>query len=117
MSEELFDVQPEKVTLMLKGKEREIRFSFSSWAKIEKEFGSLKNVDKLFDDLDEMPYNTIMKLLWFGIADKEGLDEETYLDEYDVKSVPMIQKKFFKAFFGSLPMDKGGDSKQAVEAK
>ena len=108
MSNDLFDVKQDKVTLKLKGKEREIKFSFSAWAKIEQKFGSLKNVDKLFDDLDTMPYSTIQSLLWFGIVDKSGLEEETYLDEYTVKDIPYIQERFFKAFFGSLPIEVGG---------
>jgi hypothetical protein len=114
MSEELFDIQPEKVTLKIKGKEREIRFAFSSWAKLEQAYNGLSNLDKILKDLDEIPYTTILKVLWFGIVDKEGLDAETYLDEYTIKDVPYITEVFNKAIFGSLP--KADNSKKEVEA-
>ena len=114
MSEELFDIQPEKVTLKIKGKEREVRFAFSSWAKLEQEYNGLSNLDKILKDLDEIPYTTILKVLWFGIVDTEGLDSETYLDEYTIKDVPYITEVFNKAIFGSLP--KADNSKKEVEA-
>ena len=114
MNEELFDIQPEKVTLKIKGKEREIKFGFSAWAKLEKEYNGLDNLDKLMKDLDTIPYTTVLKVLWFGIVDKSGLDEETYLDEYTIKDVPYITGIFNKAVFGSLP--KADNSKKEVEA-
>ena len=112
--EELEKIKPEKVTIKIQGREREIKFTFSTWARIEKEYGGLDNLDKLFSNLDTMPYTTILNVLWLGLQDKEGLDEETFLDEYSVSDVPMITEKFNKAFSSSLPKNK--DSKTKVEA-
>ena len=50
MNEELDKVKGEKVTIRLYGKEREIKFGFSAWAKIEKEYGGINNIEKMQKD-------------------------------------------------------------------
>ena len=41
MGKELEKVKDEKVTLFIKGREREIKYGFSAWAVIEDELGGL----------------------------------------------------------------------------
>ena len=45
------DVVDEKVTLKIHGKEREIRFTFSAWAKLEEEYGGVKNFVKMQEQI------------------------------------------------------------------
>lgn len=104
-TKELDKVQNEKITLMIHGKEREIKFGFSAWAKLEKEFGGLKNLDKLQTKIENEPFSTIPHLLYLGLQDKEGIDEENVLDEYGMGDIQMITEKFSKALYGSLPQD------------
>lgn len=112
---ELENVKPEKVTLKIKGKEREIFFGFSAWAKLEKEFGGLQNLDKLQQKIEEEPFNTIPHLLYIGLVNKEDVTEENVLDEYGLNDMPMITEKFTKALYGSMPKVEG-DEKKEVEA-
>lgn len=111
---ELEKVKPEKITLMIHGKEREIKFSFSAWGKLEREFGGLKNLDKLQKKIEQEPFNTIPHLLYIGLVDKEGVSEETILDDYGMEDLQNIVEIFQKALYGSLPQE---NSKRKVEAK
>lgn len=114
MGKELDNVRGEKVTLKIGGKEREIKFGFSAWAILEKEYGGLKNLDKLQEQVEEMPFNTLPHLLYIGLVDKEGVTEENVLDEYGLGDVDLISEAFFRAVSVSLPKD----TKKAVkEAK
>jgi hypothetical protein len=110
---ELSKVKSPKVTLLIHGKEREIRYGFSAWAKIEEEYGGLDNIDKLQEDVEKKPFQTIPHLLWIGLVDKEDVTEETVLDEYGLNDVQLITDVFQKALSGSLPED----VKTEVEAK
>ena len=111
---ELDKVKSEKVTLKIGGKEREIKFTFSAWAEIEKLYGGMKNIDKLEKDLEEKPFEMLPKILYIGLRDKEGVTEENILDEYELKDIDIIKEVFSKAFQGSLPQDEGKNGK--VEA-
>jgi hypothetical protein len=111
---ELDKVKSEKVTLLINGKERELKYSFSVWAVIEKEIGGLDNLDKLQERVEKFPFQTIPHLIYIGLTDKEGITEETVLDDYGLGDMEQIVKVFEKALYGSLPED----SKKAVkEAK
>jgi hypothetical protein len=111
---ELDKVKSEKVTLKIKGKEREIKYGFSAWAVIEKEIGGLDNLDKLQEQVEKFPFKTIPHLIYIGLVDKEGVTEENVLDDYGLGDVEMIVKVFEQALYGSLPED----TKKAVkEAK
>lgn len=123
---ELDKVKPEKVTLFIQGKEREIKFNFSAWAKLEKEFGGLKNLSKLQEQVENEPFTVIPHLLYIGLKDKSAymdesgktfpeVTEENILDEYGLQDVQMISETFNKALYGSLP--KEDESKKEVEAK
>jgi hypothetical protein len=125
MGTELEKVGAEKVTLFIHGKEREIKFSFSAWGKLEKEFGGIKNLTKLEKQIEEEPFNTMPHLLYLGLVDKSSytdekgnqypaVTEENVLDDYGLNDIQMITEVFNKALYGSLPQD----AKKAVtEAK
>lgn len=104
-----------KVTINLGGKEREIKFGFSAWGKIEKEYGGIKNIQKLQKDVEEKPFEVLPHLLYIGLVDKEGIDEETILDEYGLGDIQYISNKFAEALYGSLPVDE--EKKAGKEAK
>ena len=116
MGTELAKVKPEKVTLFIHGKEREIKFGFSAWAKLETEYGGLKNLEKMQKEVEEKPFNAIPHLLYIGLVDKEGVTEENILDDYGLNDIQMISEVFNRAIYGSLPQTEEG-SKRAVEAK
>ena len=123
---ELEKVKDEKITLMILGKEREIKFGFSAWAKIEEEYGGLKNLDKLQKKIEETPFSVIPHLLYIGLIDKTAfvskngteypeVTEENILDDYGLNDMEMITDVFTKALYGTLP--KGEKTKKAkVEA-
>ena len=111
---ELEKVKEEKVTLKIKGKEREIRYGFSAWAVIEEELGGLDNLDKLQEQVEKFPFKTIPHLIYIGLVDKECVEESTVLDEYGLGDIEMITKIFEKALYGSLPES---EKKAVKEAK
>lgn len=123
-TKELDKIQPEKVTLKIHGKEREIKFTFSAWAKLEKEYGGIKNITKMDKQIEETPFEVIPHLLYIGLVDKspfkdeEGkeheITEENILDEYGLNDVQKITEVFSKALYGSMPEDDGKNKK--VEA-
>ena len=116
---ELEKVKGEKITIMLYGKEREIRFPFSAWAKIEKEYGGINNIDKMQEEMTERPFEMLPHLLYIGLVDKEGLEEETLLDEYGIADIREVTSKVTQALWGSLPEEEKQDEekKGTVEAK
>lgn len=112
----LDDVKPEKVTLKIHGKDREIKFGFSAWAKIEKEYGGIKNMDKLQKKLEENPFEVLPHLLYIGLRDKEDVTEEDVLDDYGLNDIQMITEVFTKALYGSLPQTESDEKKVRMEA-
>lgn len=102
---ELDKVLPTKATLKIHGKEREFKFGFSAWAKIEKEYGGLKNITKLEKDIEDTPFEIIPHLMYLALVDKEGVTEENILDEYGLNDMHEVMQVFEKAFYGSLPVD------------
>ena len=125
---ELEKVQSEKITLKIYGKEREIKFGFSAWAKLEKEFGGLKHLDKLQEQIENEPFSVIPHLLFIGLVDKSPFErdgemiqitEENILDEYGLNDMQMISEVFQKALYGSLPQNEGkeDDEKKSVETE
>lgn len=112
-TKELDKVKSKKVTLKICGKEREIKFGFSAWAKLEKEFGGLKHLDKLQEQIENEPFTVIPHLMFIGLVDKEGVTEENILDDYGLGDIQYVVGKFQEALYGSLPQ---GESKKVVEA-
>ena len=111
---ELEKVKGEKVTLFIHGKEREIKFTFSSWAKLEKEYNGIKNLEKLEEQIEEKPFETLPHLLFIGLVDKEDVTEENILDDYGMADIEMIANVFNRAIYGSLPNE---EKKAETEAK
>lgn len=112
MGKELEKVKDEKVTLFIKGKGREIKYGFSAWAKIEEELGGLDKLDHLQEQVEKYPFKTIPHLIWIGLVDKEGVTEETVLDDYGLGDVQLITEIFQKALYGSLPQDEEKKAEQ-----
>lgn len=124
MGTELENVKPEKVTLKIYGKEREIKFGFSAWAKLEKEYGGLDNLERLEKEIEEHPFSIIPHLMFIGLLDKKAYTDEqgkTYpevtedniLEEYGLADIAMITNTFNRALLGSLPKQ----AKKEVEAE
>lgn len=128
-TKELDKVKPEKVMLKIQGKEREIRFGFTAWGKLEKEFGGLKHLDKFQEQIENEPFTVIPHLMFIGLVDKSSytdekgftypeVTEENILDEYGLGDIQMITEKIQKALYGSIPEDNSKKSKKKeVEAK
>lgn len=114
MGKELDKVSAEKVTIKIKGKEREIKFGFSAWGILEREYGGIKNILKLQNEVEEKPFETLPHLLYIGLVDKEGIDEATVLDEYGLGDIEYVSEIFAKALWGSLP---DVEKKAEMEAK
>lgn len=126
-TKELDKVKSEKVTLFIHGKEREIKFGFSAWAKLEKEYKGIQNLDKMQKQIEETPFETIPHLLFLGLRDKSAftdskgnkypeVTEENILEDYGMKDIQMITEVFSKALYGSLPQGDNVEKKPEAEA-
>lgn len=126
-TKELNKVKSEKVTLFIHGKDREIKFGFSAWGKLEKEYGGIKNLDKMEKDIEEKPFEKIPHLLFIGLmdtssfTDSEGnkypeVTENNILDDYGMNDIQMISEVFSKALYGSLPQSSETGKKPETEA-
>lgn len=113
MKKELDAIKGEKVTLFIQGKEREIKFNFSIWAQLEKEYDGVENVQKA---MEEKPFNTIPHLLYLSLIDKDGVTEDNILDDYGMGDIKLIMEKLSKAMYGSLPAGDGKGKKVRAEA-
>lgn len=100
---ELEKVRPTEATLEIGGRERKIKFGFSAWAKLEDEYGSLQNFGKIEEDIREKPFHVVPHLIWLGLSDREGVTEETVLDDYGMGDMDMIVEVLNRALYGSLP--------------
>ena len=123
MGKELEAVKAEKVTLRIHGEEREIKFNFSAWAEIEKEYGGFKNVRKLQKDLEETPFTTLPHILYIGLVNKKPVEkdgevyeitEKNILDDYGFNEMKYVSDVLGNALWGSLPDD---EKKAVKEAK
>lgn len=100
---ELEKVKTTEASLKLGGRERKIKYGFSAWAKLEEKYGGVKNLGQMEKDMQEKPFQTIPFLIWIGLQDKEGLTEETVLDDYSMQDVDKISEVLASALYGSLP--------------
>ena len=103
MAKELEKVDSKKVTIKIKGKERELKFGFKAWAILEREYGGIKNILKLQKEVEERPFETLPHLVYIGLVDKEGVEEESVLDDFGLNDIEYISNKFAEALYGSLP--------------
>ena len=122
MGKELEKVKNPKVTLFIQGKEREIKFGFSAWAKLEEEYDGIQNIEKMQKQIEERPFKYIPHLLFVGLVDKSAfkdedgteypaVTEENILEDYGLPDIEMISEVFNRALYGSLPQI--DDSKKA----
>lgn len=100
---ELEKVKSSDVTLKIGGRDRKIKFGFSAWAKIEEEYNGIGNIAQLEKDVEEKPFKYIPHLIYLGLQDKEGVTEETVLDDYSMGDIKDICEVLYKALYGSLP--------------
>ena len=114
MGKELEKVRGEKITLSVKGEERELKFGFRQWAKLEDEMGGLKNLEKLQKQIEEKPFNTLPHLFFIALVNKEGVTEEDILDDYGLADIEELAEKFNKLIYGTLPIV---EKKAVKEAK
>ena len=103
MAKELEKVNAEKVTIKIKGKERELKFGFKAWAILEREYDGIKNILNLQKAVEERPFETLPHLIYVGLVDKEGVDEDSVLDDYGLGDIDYISTKFAEALYSSLP--------------
>ena len=115
MAKELEKVDSKKVLIKIKGKERELKFGFKAWAILEREYGGIKNITKLQKEVEERPFETLPHLIYVGLVDKEGVEEENVLDEFGFNDIEYISNKFAEALYGSLP--EADEKKAGKEAK
>jgi hypothetical protein len=126
-TKELNKVKSEKVTLFIHGKEREIRFGFTAWAKLEEEYKGIQNLERMQKQIEERPFETIPHLLFLGLKDKsaftdsEGnkypeVTEENILEDYGMADIQKVTEVFTKALYGSIPQNENAEKKQVAEA-
>ena len=115
MAKELEKVDSKKVTIKIKGKERELKFGFKAWAILEREYGGIQNITKLQKEVEERPFETLPHLIYVGLVDKEGVEEDNVLDDYGLGDIDYISNKFAEALYGSLP--EAEEKKAGKEAK
>lgn len=77
LSEDFDKVKPSEFFLTIKGTKRRIRFGNLALAKLEEKYGSVKNFDKLEEELTEKPMSTIPWLLSICMKDREGIGDTT----------------------------------------
>ena len=116
MAKELEKVDAKKVTIKIKEKERELRFGFKAWAILEREYGGIKNIHHLQKAVEERPFETLPHLIYIGLVDKEGVDEDNVLDDFGLGDIDYISNKFAEALYGSLP-EVEDEKKAGKEAK
>ena len=113
MAKELEKVDSKKVTIKIKGKERELKFGFKAWAILEREYGGIKNIIHLQKAVEERPFETLPHLVYIELVDKEGVEEDSVLDEFGFGDIEYISNKFAEALYGSLPEDEKKAGKEA----
>ena len=91
MAKELEKVDSKKVTIKIKGKERELKFGFSAWAILEREYDGIKNLQRLQKAVEERPFETLPHLVYIGLVDKEGIEEDNVLDEFGLNDIEYIK--------------------------
>lgn len=109
---ELFDVQEEKTFIKIKGTDRELKFNFSAWANIEKEIGDISKIEEV---IEQKPFETIPKLIYYGLVDKSGVTKENCLDDYGLSDIDYLTDIFNRAISKSLPQDDGKKAEMEAE--
>ena len=111
---ELEKIRPTETKLFIGGREREIKFTFSAWAKLEDKYGNLANIGQLEEDIKARPFHVLPELIYIGLTDKEGVEKDTLLDEYGMEDLQKIAEVVQAALYGSLPTEKKRAVKKAA---
>lgn len=84
-NEQLEQVIPNKFSICIKGKEREIKFGNMALAKIERKYGSVSNFNALQKDMETKPMDTIPWLLSICMKDKSDIGDtiDDILEAFD----------------------------------
>lgn len=104
-------IEKTKCFVSINGEQREVRFVFSTWAKIEKKYGSISNFKAIEKDMQEKPFETLPFLIYSALVNKEGVTEETCLDDYDLSTINEVAEIMNKAMIGSMPVVDEKESK------
>lgn len=84
-NEQLEQVIPNRFSISIKGKEREIKFGNMALAKIERKYGSVSNFNALQKDMETKPMDTIPWLLSICMKDKSDIGDtiDDILEAFD----------------------------------
>ena len=93
------------------GIERELRFSLRAMRALKEKLGGSMLTGSLPINED-----TIGAILWEGLANKEGLNEDA-LGDLPVSAFPYLVGKITEAFTGSLPEQAGDPNEQSSQAQ
>lgn len=108
---ELNKIEKTKCFISVNGEQREVRFVFSTWAKIEKKYGSVSSFKAIEKDMKEKPFETLPFLIYSALVNKDGTTEETCLDDYDLSTIGEVAEIMNKAMAGSMPVEDEKTSK------
>jgi hypothetical protein len=112
---DLEKIEEKKHSLVIGGRERELKFNFSAWKEIEKKYGSVNNLAQLTKDMSEKPFQTLPEIVYIALTDKEDLSRENCLDEFSMKEMQEITNAVSTALKDSLPTEMLGKKKGAVK--
>lgn len=70
-------VYPNKFTLHIAGRTREVKFGNLALAKIERRYGSVTNFKRLEEDMEQKPMETVPWLLSICMKDMEAIEDTT----------------------------------------
>lgn len=106
---ELDDVKERIYTVPLGGKERQIRFNWRAWARLEEKYGSITDALK---PLREKPMHALPELLVVGIVREPGEAitpemVEEWFDAYGLPQLTAILNTVRAAIQNSMPDQKG----------
>lgn len=70
-------VYPNKFTLHIAGRTREVKFGNLALAKIERRYGSVTNFKRLEEDMEQKPMETVPWLLSICMKDMDAIEDTT----------------------------------------
>ena len=105
---DLEKIEEKKHSLVIGGRERELKFNFSAWKEIEKKYGSVNNLAQLTKDMSEKPFQTLPEIVYIALTDKEDLSRENCLDEFSMKEMQEITNAVSTALNAETTSSTGG---------
>ena len=113
-------VAPSEFFIELAGRKRQVKFGNLALAKVEKKYGSTENFDKLQEDIETKPMETIPWLIGICLKDKEGLNvdnAEEILEAMDDSNLNIkdVMEVIAAAMNNSFSNMMGGGEKKTVK--